>query len=236
MLRSGGWCPLPSAGPRRASLMTQPVPLCQRADECSGCSCRGADARGLGERGRRPRRRRRRLPSALRVSPSSSHRIGATVRTRQGTHGRLMPGVSLRQMGAAEAAPGRVELADVRATRTSLSSWTPATTSPASPTSWPTSPSNRRPAPLGPRHAPGRRPAPLHPTRRTAPQVRRRPHLLQGRSTGWEGRSGGFHSWAVSVGMPSRIRPVVSHIAGLTWMLAVMAFASRNRRWSGWSS
>lgn len=37
------------------------------------------------------------------------------------------------------------------------------------------------------------------------------------------------HSRVVSVGMPRRIRPVVSHVAGLTWMWAVMAFESRNR-------
>lgn len=36
-----------------------------------------------------------------------------------------------------------------------------------------------RPAPLGPRHASRCRPTPLHPTRWTAPQARRRPHLLQ---------------------------------------------------------
>jgi hypothetical protein len=35
---------------------------------------------------------------------------------------------------------------------------------------------------------------------------------------------------------PRTIRPVVSHVAGLTWMWPVMAFESRNRRWSGWSS
>ncbi len=37
------------------------------------------------------------------------------------------------------------------------------------------------------------------------------------------------HSRVVSVGMPRRIRPVVSHVAGQTWMWAVMAFESRNR-------
>lgn len=41
------------------------------------------------------------------------------------------------------------------------------------------------------------------------------------------------YSRSVSVGRPSSMRPVVSHVAGLTWMWAVAVAASRKRRCSG---